>query len=346
MISDFALTQPSVVLRHIDTAQHHRAIHQTSPLLRVWWGVPQLVSTALSLRRELKSESPDVVHLNTSGQLALIRDALVVLLAHIYRVPVVYHLRFGRVPVVLAARNPEGRVLAFIARRVHTVIALDPPTESAMRRYLPRVRVQRIPNCIDFATLPDSPDDLPDGERTAVFVGWVIPSKGVEELVQAWSSLDLLGWRLLIAGPGSRAYRDALRSMVRHSQSVVFLGEVAHKVALRLMASCELFVLPSHTEGFPNAVLEAMALGRPILATDVGAIGSMLADGCGVVVPPKNVTALREAISELTSNAELRRTVGGAARGRAQNLYSLPTVFSQYEDLWQRVCGRTEEQTN
>jgi len=340
MIADFALTQSSVALSHIDTAPRNRAIYQTSPLRRVLGGIPQMASTALSLRRELHREAPDVVHLNTSGQLALIRDAVVVFLARLHRVPVVYHLRFGRVPVILAAHNAEGRLLAFIARRVHTVIALDPATESAMNRYLPRVRVEQIPNCIDLAALPEAQGNLRGGESTAVFVGWVIPSKGVAELVRAWSSLDLRGWRLLIAGPGDEAYLDALRSTVRQPQSVEFLGEVSHDEALRLMASCELFVFPSHTEGFPNAVLEAMALGRPILATDVGAIGSMLADGCGVVVPARSVTALREAMSELASDAELRRVIGRAARRKAESRYSLPMVFSQYEDLWRRVCGR------
>ena len=346
MIANFALMQPSVVLRHIDTAPRHRAIYQTSTLRRIWGGVPQMVSTALNLEREIRRESPDVVHLNTSGQLALIRDALVVLLARAHRVPVVYHLRFGRVPVILAKRNVEGRAIAFVARRVHTVIALDPATESAMNQFMPGVRSERIPNCVDLATLPETRDGLGVQENTALFVGWVIPSKGIAELLQAWSSLDLPGWRLVIAGPGDEVYRDVLRSMVGQSQSVDFLEEVAHDEALQLMASCDLFVLPSHTEGFPNVVLEAMALGRAILATDVGAIGSMLADGCGVVVPPRNVKALREAISDVTSNAELRRAIGDAARVRARSWYSLPVVFAQYENLWRCLSDLVENEAD
>jgi len=346
MIIEFARTQPSFVLRHVDTAARNRAIYQTSMQRRIWGGIPKIISTAISLQRELHRGTQDVVHLNTSGELGLIRDALVVLLARYYRVPVVYHLRFGRVPEILARRNAEGRAIAFVARRVHTVIALDPATECAINQYLPGIRTERIPNCIDFATLPESRDDRRDGECTAVFVGWVIPSKGMTELVQAWSLLELRGWRLLIAGPGDEAYRDLLRSTVSFSQSVEFLGELTHDEALRLMASCDLFLLPSHTEGFPNAVLEAMALGRAILATDVGAIGSMLANDCGMVVPAKDVAALRHAINELTSNAELRRTIGVAARVKARTQYSLPAVFSQYEDLWRRVSGMGLVKTN
>lgn len=344
MIARYASTQPTVVISHIDTSPHSRPIYQTSIVRRVWGGIPQMFFTAFSLQRELRRQHPDVVHLNTSGQLSPIRDALVVFLAHLHQVPVVYHLRFGRVPSILAKRTFEGRAIAFVARRVDTVIALDPATESAMNRYLPGVRTQRIPNCVDLAVLPESMQELHDGDCIALFVGWVLPSKGMAELMQAWSSLDLRGWRLLIAGPGDEAYRDVLRSMLNQARSVEFLGEVANDQALRLMAACDLFVFPSHTEGFPNAVLEAMALGRAILATNVGAIKSMLEDGCGVVVPAKNVTALRDAISELTSDAELRCAVGQAARVKALSRYSLPVVFAQYEDLWRRASGRAAEE--
>lgn len=340
MITDHARDQPSVVLTHIDTAPRSRAVYETSPVRRVLQGVPQVFSVALAVLREIRRRRPDVIHLNTSGQLALARDLVVTALARLHRVPVVYHLRFGRVPDAFARRTVEGHLLAFVARQVHTVIAIDPGTERALSRHVPGARVARIPNCIDLDALPTVQDKPQGAPLTAVFVGWVVPTKGVTELVTAWSSLDAPDWRLVVAGPGDPTYVAELRSMLARSDSVEFVGEVDHDEALRLIASADLFVLPSHTEGFPNVILEAMALGRPTVATDVGAVGSMLADGCGVVVPARGVESLGDALSDLLSDPESRRLIGAAARRKAHNLYSLPAVFAQYEHLWKHVCVR------
>ena len=106
----------------------------------------------------------------------------------------------------------------------HTVIVLDKSSEATIHRELPRVRVLRVANCVDLGKLP-TPRQTPDGGRTVVFIGWVIPAKGINELVLAWSEMRPAGWRLVIAGPGDPEYQRALIRQYR-PENMEFAGQL------------------------------------------------------------------------------------------------------------------------
>jgi glycosyltransferase involved in cell wall biosynthesis len=103
---------------------------------------------------------------------------------------------------------------------------------------------------------------------------------------------------------------------------------------MEFLAQASVFVLPSYTEGFPNAVLEAMALGKPIIGTRVGAIPEMLTGDCGVLIAPKNAREIRDALKLLLNDNELRKRLAGKARARVTEEYSLESVFHRYKQVW------------
>lgn len=105
------------------------------------------------------------------------------------------------------------------------------------------------------------------------------------------------------------------------------------------LASCDLFVLPSYSEGFPNVVVEAMALGRAILATSVGAIPEMLEEHAGVIVDPKDVHALECEMQRLIFDEEARISLGRAAKEKAIRHYSIEAVFQDYMRVWKDVSA-------
>lgn len=281
----------------------------------------------------------DAVHLTTSGHLGVVRDLAVAMFSKIFRVPLVFHIRFGRIPAIASVNSLEWRLLQIVMRMSSRVILIDKATYEAVRACSPKSKAELIPNCVNTNTLPSCKPRNPHAGRSILFLGWVVPAKGVDELLSAWGRLQPQGWRLDLIGSYKPDYRDQL--IRSHGvENVNFLGELPHDIAMQHMASCDLFVLPSHSEGFPNAIVEAMALGRAIVATRVGAIPEMLADGAGVLVDPQDAQALERQLGALMIDAQARTSFGEAAKKKADSCYSIDTIFSRYMRVWNDVSRK------
>ena len=114
------------------------------------------------------------------------------------------------------------------------------------------------------------------------------------------------------------------------------------------MESLDVFVMPSFTEGTPNSIVEAMACGKPIIASDVGGIPDMIGRESGILVPPGDTSALAAAMLFLTKDKDLRRTMGQAAKERHQQLFSPSAVVPLMLETYRRVTqnGHYAETSN
>jgi glycosyltransferase involved in cell wall biosynthesis len=140
-----------------------------------------------------------------------------------------------------------------------------------------------------------------------LYAGRLSPEKGVLELLDAAQDLNLV-----VAGDGP------LRDRVPFAR-----GFVQHDELQKLYARAAVVACPSRREGFGVACLEAMAHGRPVVATHVGGLLDLVVDGeTGIVVPPRDPAALRSALERLLANPELRRKLGAAGRERARTHFS------------------------
>ncbi|MFG1779339.1 glycosyltransferase family 4 protein [Micromonospora sp. NPDC049048] len=323
----------------IDIAQRWRGVHELTPGRRLVAGMRQVTAGAVALRRTLAAGRADVVHLNSAGGPGVLRDLALLSIARAYRRPAIYHLHFGRIPEIAGRDSREWRLLATAMRLATAVVVLDGASEAIVRSRVPTAWAQRLPNGVDLDRLPAPHRDPAPAERTVLFVGWVLPAKGVEDLLAAWRTAAQPRWRLLFVGPVDPAYLRSVTERHRPPASVSFLGELPHADVLAMMGRCDLFVLPSHTEGFPNVVVEAMALGCPVVATDVGAIAEILGDGSGVVVAPSDPAGLAAALRRLMTDPVRRAELTDRARARVHRLYRLQSVLRQYADLWRRVGG-------
>ena len=337
LMHQYVNCQQEVRFIQVNTANRWRKIDDLAIWKRLLFGMFQLFFNYIKYLSALL-KNPDVIHLTTSGGIGSIRDLVICATARIFHFPVVYHIRFGRIPEISSKKTVEWHILTIALRLANQVITIDKSTADAISIHLPRISVNNIPNPIDFSNLPVSGKKEIE-QNCVLFVGWIIPTKGIEELVQAWSALSPQKWVMLLVGPGDHAYRQEL--MIRYNtHDLEFLDELTHDDAMQLIAKCDIFVLPSHTEGFPNAVLEAMALSKPVIASSVGAIPEMLSEDCGVLVEPKNVEELKNALSMLIHDKPLRIKLGENARNKAKQKYSMDVVFAKYVDVWQKLCMR------
>jgi glycosyltransferase involved in cell wall biosynthesis len=164
-------------------------------------------------------------------------------------------------------------------------------------------------------------------------VGRLVWDKAYDVLLDAFAMLgeEFDGWRLSVVGGGH--LKDALRAQAEGlgiSRRVTWHGVVRDPHAFYRAAS--VFVLPSRTEGMPNALLEAMGSGLPVVVSD-GAPGplELVEDGVtGLVVPVNDAVALASALARLARDASLRRRLGDAARARASE-HELPRALAAWE---------------
>lgn len=333
LLRQWAANNPQISIAQVDIAPRWRAIDDIANWTRVIGGGLQLLRDYGRFIAAVRGA--DVIHLTTSGQLGVVRDLAICATAKLFKIPVVYHLHFGRVPHIAFANTCEWRLLLRIMKLANVILPLDETTASVLREHLPSKLVEITPNPINPANFPP-PSLQRTGKKTLLFMGWIIPSKGVEELLAAWNSLTHNAWELVIAGPGALSYQNDLVGRFM-PQDVHFAGEIPHDLALQLMADCDLFVLPSHTEAFPFVVLEAMALSKAIIATDVGAISEMFGENCGILVQSKDVKNLGAALKLLMDDDILRGQLGHRARERALANYTVDAVFNRLLTIWRRA---------
>jgi D-inositol-3-phosphate glycosyltransferase len=192
------------------------------------------------------------------------------------------------------------------------------------------------------------PDD-----RMVLFVGRIERLKGVETLIRAMSRLKLEGAHrpvhLAVIGGEPEASPDEITAEMRRlqqlcdelgmDQSVVFLGKRRQDTLQYYYSAAEVVVLPSHYESFGMVALEAMACGRPVIASDVGGLGFLVQDGeTGFTVPDDDVELLLARLSLLLVDRQLRTRMGAAAAAYAQD-YSWDKIARRILSVYQELVS-------
>jgi glycosyltransferase involved in cell wall biosynthesis len=205
-------------------------------------------------------------------------------------------------------------------RRARAVICPSTALGQEAKRLGAR-RVEVIPSGVDLPAEVGEEADPPE----VLYAGRLSPEKGVLELVEAARGLNLV-----VAGDGP------LRDRVPQA-----LGFVPPAELPRLYARAAVVACPSRREGFGVACLEAMAHGRPVVASAVGGLLDLVVDGeTGILVPPGDVAALRDALERLLGDRELRRRMGEAGRRRAAEHFSWDAVTRRIVELYARYAGK------
>lgn len=335
--------QESLAISSVDTAPRWRAIDNLSIPVRLLGGTLQGFLDVSRTLVQLLRHRATVMHLTTSGSLAVFRDNALLSLARLFAVRSIYHIRMGRLPEIILRGGWEWKAMRFAIRLASRVAVLDETSERALAPLLPPGKVIRVPNAIDLQDLPIARSRPASISRKVLFLGWIIPTKGISELIESWKIVGGTDWELEIAGASSDRAREELLAKIRELPNVRFLGQLSKPEVWERLTGCDIFVLPTYTEGFPNVILEAMAAGKAILTTPVGAIPEMLdidsAEPRGVCVPPKDPEALASGLKKLMSDSALRAVLGSRARQKVERAYDTNVVFAQWLDIWRSLSS-------
>ena len=237
--------------------------------------------------------------------------------------------------------NPgtRSRIMTyFSARRLdaHVAVGLAAARSIEMRAMLPRNSVRTIYNgVVDHGSAEEHRHS--SGSTVIGCLARLDYLKGLDLVLE--SLVDLPGATFVVAGRGrERAALEELAETLGVGDRVTILDWVESPA--ELMKTFDVFVLPSRAEGFPLSILEAMLMGLPVVATDVGSVREAVQDGeTGFVVRSDDVIGLTSALGQLIEQPELRRRFGARARAVALERFSLAKMIEGYESLYEEMLG-------
>ncbi|MGY8732816.1 MAG: glycosyltransferase [Pirellulales bacterium] len=178
-------------------------------------------------------------------------------------------------------------------------------------------------------------------QHLIVYMGRLRTVKGVEFGIRAFATAleQLPNIRMVLTGEGDqRNFLSSLVSKLGISEQVEFLG-VRNDVP-ELLGAADSVLMPSLTEGFPRTAIEAMAAGKPVIATNVGGTPEAIIDGeTGILVPARDSDALASAIVRLVGDSDLQARLGAAGRERAAQNYSVDKYVSRLDEMYRRYSG-------
>lgn len=262
--------------------------------------------------------------------------------ARLCGVPVAWHIR-------TSDHDPADRLLYLLSSKVILVAGV---LRKRFNGRFGKDRFVKIYNGVDVSEFCNVPVHgnfradlgIPEGSFLISCIGRVEPRKGQLLLLDACGKLgDQAGnVHLCFAGQVVQTdYAEHCMKMARlrgMQNRVSFTGHVENIVPL--LQESDLVVLPSRSEAFPRVIIEAMAAGKPVIATNVGGSSEAVEDGVsGFIVPPEDVESMMRSILALYRSAELRNSMGSAGRERCRRLFSVEMNVQQTEALYREMLG-------
>jgi glycosyltransferase involved in cell wall biosynthesis len=303
-----------------------------------WTKLAAFIGGASTFALELIRFRPNLIHLHSSADASFVRKAILLWVSRLAGFPVVLHMHgsdfqdfYDSSPTMLRAA-----IRASLCR-ANAVVALGDAWAARLRTIAPEARIVVIPNAVRPARPVRQPE--PGQPVRVVFLGRIGDRKGSFRLLHAWAALDAPAAALTIVGDGDVERAQRLIAELGLQDQVEVRDWLSPDSVGELLNLCHILVLPSRQEGQPMAVLEAMARGLCIVASDVGGLAEMIGGGCGVIVSPDDVGSIADGLRLAIEDSELRRRYGAAAFDRIAERYDVRSVVRLIDALYRDILA-------
>lgn len=307
------------------------------------------------LYRFIRKEKFDAVHVHTPIAAVVGRLA-----AKLAGVPVIIYTAHGFYFHDRMSKKARTVVLGLeklLGRMTHMLLtqSSEDAKTAVDEGICPQERVRWIGNGVDVASFEQDKgnrserwEGLGEDDRVVGFVGRMVGEKGIGELIDAMDKVtqDVPNAKLMLVGDTldddrDSGFKEVISQKINRNglaSRVLFTGFVND--VPRAMASMDLYVLPSHREGMPRTIIEAMASGKPVVATDIRGCREEVVEGVtGHLVPVNDPAALADAITKVITSPDIGRGMGEAGRQRAIEHFDEGAVVNREMEVYRDLMG-------
>jgi len=284
-----------------------------------------------------------IIHIHTSANLGFWEKGFFVLISKLLQKKVILHIH-GSEFKEFCENSRLKQLIAFILKHSNAVIVLSDIWAKFIYQYSGQKNIITIENGINlepFYKCESSKDSI-----KILFVGALGRRKGlftILESIKNFPELQVPRIKFYIIGKGlsEKEHLEVLNAFKKEKlPNVVFLGELSGEPKYEFYRKSDIFILPSFAEGFPIALLEAMASYLPIVSTKVGGIPDMIHEENGILITPGNYKDLGIAIIKLINSEDLRVVTGSNNRKRVEKYYNLDQMIEKISKLYFKLLHK------
>ena len=304
-------------------------------------------SALFRIRRDVKhillNTRIDIMHMTTSGSIGALRDWCIGRICREKKVKTILHCHYGCITQIMKKKVFIRLLTVQSMKQYDQIWVLDKKSYATLQGIkIFNRRVKLTPNGIE---IDDSYVDIAPKKYTNVaFVGNMLPSKGVSELVSAMRFVNT-NVRLHLVGGGDNNFIEQLKALEASlwDNRIKYYGALTNREAIDFMKKMDIIALPTYyeSEAFPISVLEAMSLGKMVISTRRAAIPDMLVadDGtqCGCLIEEKNVNQLADAINWCYDHPKEADKICENAYKKACGSYKLDVVYAVYQNNYKEL---------
>lgn len=317
------------------------------PILRTLDAARRHTAALITLAANILRRRADLVHIHTCSYFTYYRNLIDVALAKALGCRVILHIRGGQFETFCHHATPrQQRLIRRGLSAADAIIVLAPSPRNALRSFAGPTPIHVVPNGVDIGPAVTRHDH--DGPCRFLYLAALTHAKGLDDLLEAAALLhyDGVEFTLTIAGPTTaepQSFWHERTRELRITDIVRLVGPVTGDAKTTLWSWADCFVHPSHSEAFPNAILEAAAARLPIVATAVGHVPAMLTTPDGQpltpLVEPRYPAALAAAMLDFATDLDLRLTTGQRLRNHVRTHYSMPRVAAELDKIYRQTLG-------